>query len=451
MFRTARFSAFAALTLSASIVALTPSKAFERIAAGSSLKSAYVLPIADAETVSVQVVFRAGESNMTGPEGIAHYIEHLVQWSREGGPGAKLGVHGRNAWANAFLTAYFSTGNPQDLPELIAKSKIYFSPPNLPRTFMENEKKVVLREYDLSVSENPQRRFFETMSRALYGSHPMARSVIGTKSSIKALDIDHAFALHRKFYRPANATVIIAGKFDKDIAAKLIKAAFPKKPGANQVPIQLGREQPVDPTPFERTIEKTDQQVKAAVVFLRKVVTLPSSAKALDARELALLNDVLGSARPGSLAGPLVFDRKQARKTGTYLKIINDRQFEFLAWMEPEQGISTGKGLELLKEVISETALTGVPPKTLDRIRKRFKRKLRRTYRDIDKAIRFAPAVIQSRAPLQSLKDAKASLDAITKSDLDHLLTAILKPGPTVSGALNPPKSKKLTTKGKDT
>ncbi|MGI9481247.1 MAG: hypothetical protein ACR2OR_02710 [Hyphomicrobiales bacterium] len=73
------------------------------------LRSVYLIPEKDSKVVQVIAVFLAGEVDSTGPEGLPHYLEHLMFWHAEKIRGET--VHGRtgNAWINQHITVYHNS------------------------------------------------------------------------------------------------------------------------------------------------------------------------------------------------------------------------------------------------------------------------------------------------------------------------------------------------------
>lgn len=51
-----------------------------------------------------------GEVDRTGPEGLAHYLEHLVVWSADKVHGEGLRNREMNAWTSPYWTTYWNRG-----------------------------------------------------------------------------------------------------------------------------------------------------------------------------------------------------------------------------------------------------------------------------------------------------------------------------------------------------
>ena len=173
-----------------------------KIDTDTALKSVYLIPDDTAETVRVSAVILAGEADSDGPEGLAHYLEHLIFWHADGVSNRVFHNRGGNAWVNGIITNYYTDGPKAELDDLFAFAGRLVTPPALDPAFMADEKRIVAREYDLRVSENPRSRVRQRMNRKLYSDNPVGRSLIGTPQSIESLDLDMVERFRREFYVP---------------------------------------------------------------------------------------------------------------------------------------------------------------------------------------------------------------------------------------------------------
>ena len=76
------------------------------------LRGVYFIPDSDAELVTVAMVIMAGEVNARGPEGLSHYLEHLVFWHADDVKGEPIHARDGNAWVNGCLL--YTSPSPRD-------------------------------------------------------------------------------------------------------------------------------------------------------------------------------------------------------------------------------------------------------------------------------------------------------------------------------------------------
>jgi zinc protease len=178
------------------------------------------------------VVF-AGEVDFDGPEGLSHYLKHLMFWHTDNVKGESIHTRDGNAWVNGIVTSYCNRGEVSELSDMIEFARRIVTPPELEPAFMLEERDVVTREYELRVSENPDRRVLTDLRKQLYDNHPISRSVIDTPESIGSLSIEHALSFHQQYYHPANAVLIISGNVTDAQVSDLLESRFSASPTSN--------------------------------------------------------------------------------------------------------------------------------------------------------------------------------------------------------------------------
>ena len=197
-----------------------------KIETDTALKGVYLIPDDTAETVRVSKVILAGEADLDGPEGLAHYLEHLMFWHADGISNRIFHNRGGNAWVNGIFTNYYTDGPKADLDDLFAFAGRLITPPSLDPAFMADEKRIVAREYDLRVSKNPRSRVRQRMNHELYGSNPVGRSLIGTPKTIKRFDLDMVERFRRQYYVSPNMVLIVSGDLSEDEVRHQVEKNF---------------------------------------------------------------------------------------------------------------------------------------------------------------------------------------------------------------------------------
>jgi zinc protease len=72
----------------------------------------------------------------------------------------------------------------------------------------------VEEEYRQRVLASPYGRFFNQIPAAAYLQHPYKRPGIGSIEDLEAATLQDVIDFHRTYYRPDNATLVVAGDFD---------------------------------------------------------------------------------------------------------------------------------------------------------------------------------------------------------------------------------------------
>jgi predicted Zn-dependent peptidase len=99
---------------------------------------------------------------------------------------------------------------------------------------LEAEREVVLEEIAM-YEDDPQDRVFEELGRAVFGTHPLGRPVIGSARTVSALTRQQLRAYHARRYRPQNLVISAAGSVRHE---ELVDMARATTPPAGQPPAQ---------------------------------------------------------------------------------------------------------------------------------------------------------------------------------------------------------------------
>jgi len=97
---------------------------------------------------------------------------------------------------------------------------------------LEAEREVVLEEIAM-YEDDPQDRVFDVLGKAIFGSHPLGRPVIGTSEVISAVTREQLAAFHARRYLPDSVVIAAAGSVDHDA---LVGMAAQRSPSAGEQP-----------------------------------------------------------------------------------------------------------------------------------------------------------------------------------------------------------------------
>ena len=230
-------------------------RAFDRVAGraetlGNGLR-VVLLPQADAGSVAVVLCYLAGSRDERPDEhGLAHFLEHMMfKGSAAWAPGAidrltqRLGGT-NNAFTSHDATVYhfqFERGAWEEALRIEADRMRGLS---LLADEVELEREVILEEIRMA-EDDPWDALERAVSRCVFGDHPYARPVLGTRESLRALGGAAVGSFHRRHYRPGRAVLVCAGGLPPD-ALERIEAALGGEAVASEAPAS-GR--PVSPPP----------------------------------------------------------------------------------------------------------------------------------------------------------------------------------------------------------
>jgi len=333
--------------------------------------SVFLLEDPEATTTTVALTVLAGEVDVDGPEGLSHYLEHLMYWHADNVAGQQIHARGGNAWVNGIVTSYYNEGEKSDLTDMLKFVQRLFEPPTLEKSFMLRERSVVAREYDYRVSENPDWRIRTTIRRELYDNLAVSRSVIGTPASIHSLTLAQANKFHESFYHPANSVLFISGNLGKAEATGLVESHFGQiEPGGRHA--ASWRDAKINGS--SNSVEQfTDSQVNHERLIYSTLSEWPQRQITVENwYTLWLLRKVLDSALDGGIARPLRMDNFILKSFDMGFTSYLSDYFEFALDAEPDKGVSLEQASTAITETLVSLAASGVSDTTLERVRARL-------------------------------------------------------------------------------
>jgi predicted Zn-dependent peptidase len=91
---------------------------------------------------------------------------------------------------------------------------------------LEAEREVVLEEIAM-YEDDPQDRVFDALGKAIFGSHPLGRAVIGTAEVVRSVTREQLAAFHAQRYLPESIVIAAAGSIDHDALVQMAAQRSP--------------------------------------------------------------------------------------------------------------------------------------------------------------------------------------------------------------------------------
>jgi predicted Zn-dependent peptidase len=150
--------------------------------------------------------------------GVSHFLEHMVFKGTQRRTAAdvnreldEIGSHS-NAFTSEEQTVYFAAFLPEHQDQALDLLSDLLRPA-LREDDFAMEKQVILEEI-AKYEDQPPFGAHEKCMALHFGSHPLARCVLGTAQSVSALTPEQMLAYFRQRYSPGNITLVAAGKID---------------------------------------------------------------------------------------------------------------------------------------------------------------------------------------------------------------------------------------------
>ncbi|KQY86212.1 pitrilysin family protein [Pelomonas sp. Root1444] len=267
--------------------------------------------------VAFNLWVHAGPRNEApGQTGFAHLFEHLMFAGSRHVPRGEFdkfvdaaGGTDANGSTNFDRTNYFFTlpSNQLALGLWLKADMLGWMIDEVDSVALANQQDVVRNERRQSTENQPYGIVEEAMYQALYpAGHPYRAVVIGSHADIQGIQLKDVKAFARTYYRPNNATLVLAGDFDPKQAKALVTKYFGTLK-AGPKPPEVKVAMPV--ITKERRLVVTD---RIELSRLNLAWHTPPMFAAGDA-ELDVAAHVLGGGKASRLYGLLVRDRQLAQ------------------------------------------------------------------------------------------------------------------------------------------
>lgn len=164
------------------------------------------------------------------PRGIAHFLEHKLFETEDGGDAfklfSKLGADS-NAFTSHRATSYTFTSTVGDFYESLKILLDFVHHPHFTEASVSKERGIIAEELKM-YDDNPDNRCYYELMKCLYKNNNVRYDVGGTLDSIKEITPELLYFCHRVFYSPDNMSLIVSGDVDikkiTDIMDKTVPA-----------------------------------------------------------------------------------------------------------------------------------------------------------------------------------------------------------------------------------
>ena len=185
--------------------------------------------------VAYYTLMRVGSRNEPEPgrSGYAHFFEHMMFRGTPTHSGdeynqtvTKLGLN-TNAFTGNDMTVYTLYGPSKALPTIIDYEADRFQHLAYNEEQFKTEAGAILGEYAKSASD-PEMILEEKMMETAFTKHTYRHTTIGYLDDVKAMPSGFTYSreFFRRYYTPDNATIVVAGDFDKKATLAHVNKAY---------------------------------------------------------------------------------------------------------------------------------------------------------------------------------------------------------------------------------
>jgi zinc protease len=306
-----------------------------------------------------------------GRTGFAHLFEHIMFMGSENVPVGQFDKWLEAAGANnngsttEDRTNYYESmpSNALPLALWLDADRMGRLLPVMDQAKLDLQRDVVKNERRQRVDNAPYGKAFETIAAALYpANHPHHWPVIGSMADLSAASRDDVTQFFRTYYAPNNATMVIAGDFNRDSALAWVNRYFGAIPRGPALPPRPVVPQVVVPRDTFLVLE--DRVTLPRLYETWPTVRLYQS----DDAPLDVLADILAGSndKNSRLYQRLVF-RLQVAQDVTAFHNSTRLDGNFTVMVTPKPGQTPARMAELVAEEVSKLAKEGITERELAR------------------------------------------------------------------------------------
>jgi zinc protease len=187
--------------------------------------------------VSISTTVKVGAKNESDFfDGSTHLLEHLILFrgtDEMTGDQLAAAMKQHGAYFNGYTSADwtdFVISLPKEYLDFALKihaDMLFHS--NFPQAEMDKERQAVIEEINIS-EDNPFGKAYRASLGTLFGKHPYAKNVLGTKENVTGVPRDSVYAYYKRYYAPNNMTTVIVGDIDAAKTLEVVKKYFANIP-----------------------------------------------------------------------------------------------------------------------------------------------------------------------------------------------------------------------------
>ena len=330
-----------------------------------------------APTVAHMVWYRAGSMDeVNGKTGVAHVLEHMMFKGTDkvkSGEFSRLvaAVGGReNAFTSRDYTAYFQQVEKSKLDAVMKLEADRMSNLNFDDAEFLKEIQVVMEERRLRTEDNPSSLLNESLMATAYMSSPYRHPVVGWMNDLENMNATDARDWYRSWYKPNNATVVIAGDVDPKIVLQMVEkyygAAF-----AKALPVRKPQIEP--PQKGIKKVQVKAPADSAQLAMAWKVPKLqPGKLNDDEPYALELLAAVLDGYDNARLNRVLVKQERVVNDVGVGYDMISRGPELFVISTSMAKGKTVAQAESSIRKALKEIADQGILDSELKRIKVRI-------------------------------------------------------------------------------
>lgn len=269
--------------------------------------------------VAVTILYHVGSKNEDPKRtGFAHFFEHLLfEGSENIGRGEYMKIVQSNGGLLNANTSFDRTFYYEILPSNQLELGLWLESERLlhakiDETGVETQREVVKEEYRQRYENTPYGSFLPEMFKRAFEVHPYSWVPIGSLEHLNAAKIDEFRDFYKTYYVPNNATLSIAGDFDKKQLKKWINTYFADIPRGTKKMNRPTVVEPIKKTEIRAVIEDNIQLPAVMMGYHTPEQGTP------DAYAVDMLAQILSQGKSSRMQKSIVDEQEKAMFVGAF-------------------------------------------------------------------------------------------------------------------------------------
>jgi len=406
-----------------------------------------LIPLTNANTVTVGIFIKSGSRQETEAYGIAHFLEHMTFKGTSKRTSEQLmfdldsiGAN-YNAMTGHEFTLYYISGDPRDILTLLDIVIDLYLNPIYPDIDIEKERNVVLEELRMNQDNNHKQLFIQLSKNLFEGvDSSLARPIIGYKETISNMNRSNILSYREKNYIGSNCLLCVSGNFASDEVIKFIEKQFRAKLSYVKHPSNLFHSKiqsdfnvphilSLKPNINRHThIDKNINQTIINIVF-KGYNSFNKNNYAVD-----LICDILSNGFSSRLFNLLRNKMGVSYYNNSYNRTFSDNgQVVISVGVDHKSVIKTIKGiLEELKNIV----MNGPTELELAKSKKQNETSLLFQFKDPYEYLMYYGMNLLNHHPLYSLSDMLTNIENVSMEDIKNVISRIFNKNNIIIGTI---------------
>ena len=399
-----------------------------------------LIPLSNANTITVGIFINAGSRQETEAFGIAHFLEHMTFKGTKKRTSESLMIEldsigaQYNAMTGHEFTLYYISGDPRDSDTLIDIIIDLYLNPSYPEKDIEKERNVVIEELKMSEDSN-----HKTLSNALYRNlfnnlsdelSSLGRPIIGFEDTIKKMNRLDIMKYRENNYKPSNCLLCISGNFHKKEVLKLVAEKFNTSLHKKKLTHNLFYDNMLDSNSIctikniNKNIQKYTHINKDINQTIINFVFNSFNSFNLNNNAVDLFCDTLSNGFSSRF-----FNLLRNKLGVSYYNNSFNRTFNDIGHLIISVGVEHKSVVNTIKELLNELKNikeTGITEQELQKAKKQNETSLLFQFKDPYEYLMYYGMNYLVKKPLYSLSDVLNNIDSVKLSDLNSITKSIL-------------------------